>query len=229
MTTTELGALVRGLAPMLREYVVSSQKTLSDRVAALETQDLVPKNGTLEDLRVEWVGDRILRFCRADGTVLSDRTVPLVIYRGVWDAARTYEAGDQVTCQGSTWIAKETTTQRPDDDGPGARAWTLCSKRGAVGPRGPEGKPGVAGKDGAARTRPHRDGCDRPQMVTTRPRTTVLASRVPSLCPGGTVVCLGGGPSLHADDVDYCRGKATVVAINDSLAAGAVGGRADCL
>lgn len=46
--------------------------------------------------------------------------------------------------------------------------------------------------------------------------TTVLASRVPALCPGGTVVCLGGGPSLHPADVDACRGKATVIAVNDA-------------
>jgi len=38
----------------------------------------------------------------------------------------------------------------------------------------------------------------------------------PVLCPGGTVVCLGGGPSLVAEDVDYCHGKAVVVAINDA-------------
>jgi len=30
------------------------------------------------------------------------------------------------------------------------------------------------------------------------------------------VVCLACGPSLHPDDVAYCRGKATVLAINDS-------------
>ena len=107
------------------------------------------RDGTLEELRIEWVSDRVLRFCRADGRVISERTVPLVLYRGIWDAARTYEEGDQVTCQGATWIAKTTTTQRPDDDGPGAREWTLCSKRGPVGPRGPEGKPGRDGKDGA--------------------------------------------------------------------------------
>lgn len=52
-------------------------------------------------------------------------------------------------------------------------------------------------------------------MVTTRP-TAVLATRVPALCPGGTVVCLGGGPSLCQADVDYCRGKATVIAVNDA-------------
>lgn len=38
----------------------------------------------------------------------------------------------------------------------------------------------------------------------------------PVLCPGGTVVCLGCGPSLTAADVDYCRGKATVIAVNDA-------------
>lgn len=53
-------------------------------------------------------------------------------------------------------------------------------------------------------------------MVSIRRAATVSASRVPSLCPGGTVVCLGGGPSLCAEDVDYCRGKATVLAINDA-------------
>lgn len=39
---------------------------------------------------------------------------------------------------------------------------------------------------------------------------------VPILCPGGTVVCIGGGPSLTQADVDVCRGKATVIAINDA-------------
>ena len=39
---------------------------------------------------------------------------------------------------------------------------------------------------------------------------------VPRLCPGGTVVCIGTGPSLTRDDVDYVRGKATVIAINDA-------------
>jgi hypothetical protein len=49
------------------------------------------------------------------------------------------------------------------------------------------------------------------------PRTqTVTPQAVPSLCPGGTVVCLGGGPSLVREDVDYCRGKATVVCVNDA-------------
>lgn len=45
---------------------------------------------------------------------------------------------------------------------------------------------------------------------------TAIVTPVPALCPGGTVVCLGGGPSLTVEDVTYCRGKATVIAINDA-------------
>jgi len=39
---------------------------------------------------------------------------------------------------------------------------------------------------------------------------------VPKAWPGETVVCLATGPSLTADDVNYCRGKAKVIAINDA-------------
>jgi hypothetical protein len=48
-------------------------------------------------------------------------------------------------------------------------------------------------------------------MTTTRAYDTA-----PVLCPGGTVVCLATGPSLTADDVNACRGRATVIAINDA-------------
>lgn len=39
---------------------------------------------------------------------------------------------------------------------------------------------------------------------------------VPRLWPGATVVCIGGGPSLTAEDVAYCRHRARVVAVNDA-------------
>ena len=39
---------------------------------------------------------------------------------------------------------------------------------------------------------------------------------VPRAWPGATVVCLGGGPSLTQEDVDRCRGRARVIAINDA-------------
>jgi hypothetical protein len=41
-------------------------------------------------------------------------------------------------------------------------------------------------------------------------------SPVPRLWPGSTVVCIGGGPSLTREDVEYCRGRAKVIAINNA-------------
>lgn len=43
-----------------------------------------------------------------------------------------------------------------------------------------------------------------------------MMGAVPKLYPESTIVCLGGGPSLTQADVDYCRGKARVIAINDA-------------
>ena len=39
---------------------------------------------------------------------------------------------------------------------------------------------------------------------------------VPRLWPGSTIVCLGTGPSLMQADVDFVRGKARVIAVNDA-------------
>lgn len=41
-------------------------------------------------------------------------------------------------------------------------------------------------------------------------------SSVPRLFPNSTITCLGGGPSLTAEDVAACRGKVRVIAINDA-------------
>ena len=40
---------------------------------------------------------------------------------------------------------------------------------------------------------------------------------VPRAWAGETVVCMGGGPSLTQEDADYCRGRARVIAINDTV------------
>lgn len=39
---------------------------------------------------------------------------------------------------------------------------------------------------------------------------------VPPCFKGETIVCIGGGPSLTAEDVDHVRGKARVIAVNDA-------------
>lgn len=57
-------------------------------------------------------------------------------------------------------------------------------------------------------------------MKTVRMKTAVAVSsavKVPRLWPGATIVCLGNGSSLTSEDVDYCRGKARVIAINDTV------------
>ena len=74
----------------------------------------------------------------------------LVLYRGVYEAGRPYEEGDQVTYAGSCWIAKRVTTDTPAEHG-AERAWQLATKRGRDGkdgPPGPDGKAGPAGRDG---------------------------------------------------------------------------------
>jgi hypothetical protein len=53
-------------------------------------------------------------------------------------------------------------------------------------------------------------------VVAPRRPSPVAFARVPVLCPGGTAVCLATGPSLVQDDVDACRGKSTVIAVNDA-------------
>jgi len=39
---------------------------------------------------------------------------------------------------------------------------------------------------------------------------------VPRLWPGETIVCLATGPSLTSADVDYCRGRARVIAVKNA-------------
>jgi hypothetical protein len=43
-----------------------------------------------------------------------------------------------------------------------------------------------------------------------------MADAVHRLFPGSTVVCLGTGPSLRAEDVSYCRGRAKLLAVKDA-------------
>lgn len=47
-------------------------------------------------------------------------------------------------------------------------------------------------------------------------KTAVEVATVPRLFAGATIVCLATGPSLTQADVDFCRGKATVIAIKNA-------------
>lgn len=155
MTITELGALVRGLAPALREYVMSSQKSLSDRLAALETSDLIPgekgapgpigpkgtdgKDGAPGlgfddlDLVFDELRGYLLRCQR--GTQLKEWAIPIPFDAGVWQTGRIYPKGAGVTVKGAWWIAQKDTAERPGD----SRDWRLSVKGGRDGKDGKDG------------------------------------------------------------------------------------------
>ncbi len=166
MTTAELGALLKGLAPAIRDFVISATKSLNDRLTAIETQDLIPgrdgakgekgerggegpmgppgRDARIEDFKVVQSDDfRTITICYKDGTPIEGGTLhfPVVIYRGVWQAGKTYVPGDEVTQEGGQWITSAETRDKPGD---GKTSWTLATKRGEPGKSivGPEGKPG---------------------------------------------------------------------------------------
>ncbi len=56
-------------------------------------------------------------------------------------------------------------------------------------------------------------GCSEAPVSAPRSLSRVV---LPQLAVGGTVVCIASGPSLKAEDVDYVKGKAAVIAINDA-------------
>ncbi|BAO89027.1 hypothetical protein [Caballeronia cordobensis] len=56
--------------------------------------------------------------------------LPVMIYRGVYQAGETYRTGDVVTWAGSLWHCNATTDTKPDA---GGDAWTLAAKRGRDG------------------------------------------------------------------------------------------------
>lgn len=109
------------------------------------------RDGTLEGVTFKQIDARTGQWCRADGSVLGDVAISALEYHGVYVAGRTYEKHDAVTCGGSLWIARDTTSTRPGD---GATAWQLAAKcgrdgaagkpgeRGAIGPKGDRGEPG---------------------------------------------------------------------------------------
>lgn len=127
-----------------------------ERVAVLETRAPVPgpagtdglngKDGEdgfgFEDLAVDFDGDRTLalRFTRGDLVKVFPITVPFLKYQGVYQDGQSYVDGDVVTWAGSTWVASEPTQTKPGEYA-GAKAWTLCVKKGRDGKDGKDGAP----------------------------------------------------------------------------------------
>lgn len=79
-------------------------------------------------------------------------------YFGVWKPGK-YDRSSLVTHAGSTWIAKETTEQKPGD----GDHWQMMNKRGRDGRDGKNGERGERGERGL----PGRDGRDLTQLDTS--------------------------------------------------------------
>ena len=67
-------------------------------------------------------------------------------WKGSWNNSSTYETGDLVEWQGSTWVATTNMAvgEEPDDD----PDWELVAQRGDFGPEGSQGIPGPQGIQG---------------------------------------------------------------------------------
>jgi hypothetical protein len=114
-----------------------------------------------DDLSVEYDGERTFTFTFKQGDRMKSFPfrMPVVLYRGLYEAGKAYETGDSVTWGGSMWIAREpTTTIAPDENSPaGKKAWALSTMRGRqgkpglkgdTGGRGPQGEMGPQGRSG---------------------------------------------------------------------------------
>lgn len=65
--------------------------------------------------------------------------LPLPIHRGVWEAEKAYERGDEVAKDGSLWRSKVDGNKSEPGTSPD---WTLSSLRGKTGKQGERGEPG---------------------------------------------------------------------------------------
>ncbi len=116
-------------------------------------KDGVPgRDGTLENLKATYDGERTVTFTFKDGTPIEGGVIkfPMVLYRGLYDSTKTYETGDTVTWGGSQWIAKQTTTSiAPDENSiAGKKTWALSVMRGRQGKQGQKGESGDRGPQG---------------------------------------------------------------------------------
>jgi hypothetical protein len=87
--------------------------------------------------QIEYDGERTFRLTNAK--VDRSFVIPFPLYQGLWKQ-RSYQRGDEVTSDGSQFIAMRDTDREPGTVDSG---WRLACKRGGVGSRGPPGKDAV--------------------------------------------------------------------------------------
>ncbi len=85
-----------------------------------------------EDLSVLHDGARgfTFQFTRGADVKSFAFTIPCVIYQGVFSDGKTYDVGDAVTFGGNIFIARTSTSLKPDFTPAATKAWTLSVKAG---------------------------------------------------------------------------------------------------
>jgi integrin beta 3 len=96
---------------------------------------------SIEDIALEYDGERTVTLVFARGAIRKELSFqwPGQLYRGVFDAGRSYARGDTVTLHGSMYHCNSATLAHPGD---GSDDWTLCVKHGRDGRSGRDGDKG---------------------------------------------------------------------------------------
>lgn len=148
-TTKQLGAVVGRDVDM-----AAVAKLVAERVALIPVlQGAAGKDGrdgTLENLKAIYDGERTVTLCFKNGDPIDGGVIkfPVLIYRGIYEAGKSYEKGDSVTQGGAVWIAKDDTEVKPDWTPTASKSWWLAAKAGRDGKEGKPGKDGANGRDG---------------------------------------------------------------------------------
>ena len=108
MKATEIAALAKGFAPVIRDAIEAATAPLKKQIAEQEE-------------KIEQQDERIAE--------LEARPVGLK-YLGTFERGTSYAEHDGVTHHGSTWVARRATTSEPGTPDSG---WQLAVKRGADG------------------------------------------------------------------------------------------------
>lgn len=151
MKTKALEAIMRGIAPVIRSYVAAAQQELKTGQAVTQER-LNAFDAVLASLALASMDATKEHASLRERVAVLETRPPLpgppgepgapgkdgepgkagMTYQGVFVDGKTYELGDVVTWAGSMWHAQETTTTKPGEYA-GAKAWTLCVKKGRDG------------------------------------------------------------------------------------------------
>lgn len=123
----------RGTWAFLRGGIVYAERTTDPVDGDLKAAGWVVAMNGIDDFGVSADGRSLaVRTALTDGGV-EESTTRLAIpeHRGVFRQGVTYEKGDVVSWEGSSWIAKRATEEKPGSEG--SQGWALLARRGRNG------------------------------------------------------------------------------------------------